>query len=194
MGSVLAVAMMAVLFFAGAWGYFWLLRPHPLVAPLTRLPAGGGPIVSPSVLVPLIAVAATGLLAGILVTAPRISPLAAGLPGLLLLGWTAMYVVSVRRAVDLIPLKAHAYGAGFEAMLVTGLLGAAGLAMIIPLFVPSRWRRRGASPEIAGTGEYSWGPAAFTGSQPAADDDFTEAAYPALAASPLPVRRPGDGH
>ena len=36
----------------------------------------------------LIAVAATGLLAGILIAAPRISPLAAGLPGLLLLGLT----------------------------------------------------------------------------------------------------------
>ena len=71
----------------------------------------------------LIAVAGTGLLAGILVAAPRISPLAAGLPGLALLGWTALYLVSVRHAVHLIPLKSHPYGAGFEAMLVHGILG-----------------------------------------------------------------------
>ena len=86
--------------------------------------------------------AGTGLLAGILVAVPRISPLGAGLPGLLLLGLTARYVVSVRHAVSLIPLKSHSFGAGFEAMLFDGILGAAGLVMITPLFVPSRWRGR----------------------------------------------------
>lgn len=185
MGSVLAVIMVAVLFFSGAWGYFWLLHPRPLVVPLSRLPAGGGPITSPSVLAPLIAVAATGLLAGILVAAPRISPLAAGLPGLLLLGWTAMYVVNVRRAVGLIPLKSHAYGAGFEAMLVTGILGAAGLAMIMPLFMPSRWRGRGRAGS-SGADEYLSGLVVVPGMQPPGDDDLPGEAYPAQATGPLP--------
>ena len=185
MGSVLAVIMVAVLFFSGAWGYFWLLHPRPLVVPLSRLPAGGGPITSPSVLAPLIAVAATGLLAGILVAAPRISPLAAGLPGLLLLGWTAMYVVNVRRAVGLIPLKSHAYGAGFEAMLVTGILGAAGLAMIMPLFIPSRWRGRGRAAS-SGTDEYLSGLVVVPGMQPPGDDDLPGEAYPSQATGPLP--------
>ena len=93
-------------------------------------------------LVALGALAGTGLLAGILIAAPRISPLAAGLPGLLLLGLTALYLVSVRRADELIPLRSHVFGAGFETLLARGLLGAAGLAMIVPLFVPSRWRSR----------------------------------------------------
>ena len=185
MGSVLAVIMVAVLFFSGAWGYFWLLHPRPLVVPLSRLPAGGGPITSPSVLAPLIAVAATGLLAGILVAAPRISPLAAGLPGLLLLGWTAMYVVNVRRAVGLIPLKSHAYGAGFEAMLVTGILGAAGLAMIMPLFMPSRWRGRGRAAS-SGADEYLSGLVVVPGMQPPGDDDLPGEAYPSQATGPLP--------
>ena len=185
MGSVLAVIMVAVLFFSGAWGYFWLLHPRPLVVPLSRLPAGGGPITSPSVLAPLIAVAATGLLAGILVAAPRISPLAAGLPGLLLLGWTAMYVVNVRRAVGLIPLKSHAYGAGFEAMLVTGILGAAGLAMIMPLFIPSRWRGRGRAAS-SGADEYLSGLVVVPGMQPPGDDDLPGEAYPSQATGPLP--------
>jgi hypothetical protein len=134
------------------------------------------------VLAPLIAVAATGLLAGILVAAPRISPLAAGLPGLLLLGWTALYVVNVRRAVSLIPLKSHAYGAGFEAMLVTGILGAAGLAMIMPLFIPSRWRshRPAAS---SGADEYLSGSVVAPGGQP---DDLPEVADPWRATGPLP--------
>ena len=131
MGVVLAMVMAGVLFFAGAWGY---LRLMARTAPLSRLPAGGGSLLSDhGMLAALIAVAGTGLLAGILVAAPRVSPLAAGLPGLVLLGWTALYLVSVRHAVHLIPLKSHPYGAGFEAMLVHGILGAAGLAMIIPL-------------------------------------------------------------
>jgi len=187
MGNVLAVVMMAVLFFAGAWGYFWVLHPRPLVVPLSRPPAGGGAIVSPSVLVPLIALAATGLLAGILIAAPRISPLAAGLPGLVLLGWTAMYVVNVRHAVGLIPLKSHTYGAGFEAMLITGLLGAAGMAMIIPLFAPSRWRTRrpAASSDMTVEDEYTSGLVAVTGSQPPADDDLPAEAYQSRAARTL---------
>jgi hypothetical protein len=152
-GILLAVVMAAVLFFAGAWGY---LRLTALTTPLSQVPAGGGSLLSDHhMLAGLAAVAATGLLAGILVAAPRISPLAAGLPGLLLLGLTVLYLVSVRHAVHLIPLKSHPYGAGFEAMLFHGILGAAGLAMIIPMFVPSRWRaRRTDEPEVIGDPEY----------------------------------------
>jgi hypothetical protein len=139
-GIVLAIVMAGVLFFAGAGGYLRLLRLPATVVPLSRLPADGGSLLSDhSVLAALIAVACTGMLAGILIAPPRISPLAAGLPGLVLLGWTALYLLSVRHAADLIPLRSHAYGAGFEAMLFDGILGAAGLAMIIPAFVPSRW-------------------------------------------------------
>ena len=60
--------------------------------------------------------------------------------GLALLAWTGLYLFSVQRAVHYIPLKSQSYGTGFEAMLFDGVLAAAGLAMIIPLFVPSRWR------------------------------------------------------
>jgi len=48
----------------------------------------------------------------------------------------------VPRAMRYIPLRAHPYGAGFAALLETGLLALAGAAMVVPLFVPSRWRRR----------------------------------------------------
>ncbi len=158
-GILLAVVMAGVLFFAGAWGY---LRLTALTTPLARMPAGGGSLLSDHhMLAGLIAVAGTGLLAGILIAVPRISPLAAGLPGLLLIGLTVLYLVSVRHAVHLIPLKSHPYGAGFEALLVHGILGAAGLAMIIPMFVPSRWRaRRTPEPEVASDAGYIPG---FTG-------------------------------
>ena len=145
-GIVLAVIMTGVLFFPGAWGYLRLLRLPAPADQLSDLPAGGGSLVSEHhVLLALAAVAGTALLAGILVAAPRISPLAAGLPGLLLLGWTGLYLVSVRQAADLIPLRADPFGAGFEAMLFNGVLGAAGLAMIVPMFVPSRWGTRPAA-------------------------------------------------
>jgi hypothetical protein len=86
-----------------------------------------------------------------------VSPLAAGLPGLVLVAWTALYVSDVREAVRLIPLKSRDFGAGFEALLFAGLLGAAGLAMIVPLFVPSRWRRPSRVAGYAASGESSLG-------------------------------------
>src|SRR5215475_7913216 len=118
--------MTLVMFFAGAWGYERLLRlPAPAGSP-GALPAGGGSLLSSSpVLYAMAAVAA-----------------AAGLPGLLLIGWTTLYLYRVQPATDLIPLKSYAFGAGWEALLFNGILAAVGLAMIIPLFIPSRWRRR----------------------------------------------------
>jgi hypothetical protein len=143
-GIVLAVAAALVLFFAGGWGYLRLLRAPAATGPLASLPAQGGSLISNhNVLAALAALLATGLVAGILIAVPRISPLAAGLPGLALLALTGLYLASVRHAVQLIPLRTRAFGAGFEDMLVDGVLAMAGLAMIIPLFVPSRWRRRG---------------------------------------------------
>jgi hypothetical protein len=150
-GIILAIVMAGVLFFAGAWGYVRVLRLPAPAGPLSRLPAGGGSLIANhGVLTSLVAVAATGLLAGLLIAIPRISPLAAGLPGLVLIAWTVLYLVTVRHAVSLIPLKSHPYGAGFEAMLFNGILGAAGLAMIIPMFVPSRWRahRKAVEPAV----------------------------------------------
>jgi hypothetical protein len=185
-GILLAVVMAAVLFFAGAWGY---LRLTALTTPLSRLPAGGGSLLSDHrMLAGLAAVAGAGLLAGVLVAVPRISPLAAGLPGLLLLGLTVLYLVSVRHAVQLIPLKSHPYGAGFEAMLLHGILGAAGLAMIIPMFVPSRWRaRRTPEPEVIGDPEYLPGFGGITepllSADPASYPDQGAQAGPAV---PLP--------
>jgi hypothetical protein len=148
-GIVLAVIMTGVLFFPGAWGYLRLLRLPVPADQLSDLPAGGGSLISEHhVLLALAAVAGTALLAGILVAAPRISPLAAGLPGLLLLGWTGLYLANVRQGADLIPLRSDPFGAGFEAMLFNGVLGAAGLAMIVPMFIPSRWRTRLATDEF----------------------------------------------
>src|SRR5216117_4024474 len=129
-GVMLAIVMAAALFFAASWGYLKLLIG----------PAGRGTLLHDhAVLEGFGALLGVSLLAGLLMAVPRISPLAAGLPGLALLAWTGLYLFSVRHAVQYIPLKSRAYGTGFEAMLFDGVLALAGLAMVIPLFVPSRW-------------------------------------------------------
>jgi hypothetical protein len=137
---MLAIVMAAAVFFAASWGYLRLLIGP---AGLGRLPAGGGSLLhNHAVLEGFGALLGVGLLAGLLMAVPRISPLAAGLPGLAMLAWTGLYLFSVRHAVQYIPLKSLAYGTGFAALLFDGVLALAGLAMIVPLFVPSRWRSR----------------------------------------------------
>jgi hypothetical protein len=139
-GVALAIVMAAAVYFAASWGYLKLL-----IGPARTgvLPAGGGSLIhNHAVLEGFGVLLAVGLLAGILMAVPWISPLASGLPGLAMLAWSGLYLFSVRRAVHYIPLKSQSYGAGFEALLFDGVLAAAGLAMIIPLFVPSRWRIR----------------------------------------------------
>jgi hypothetical protein len=152
-GTALAVIMTAVMFFAGAWGYLQLLRLPVPPGQANALPAGGASLLSNSTtLLALAALVLTAVLAGLLAVIPWFSPLASGLPGVLLIAWTALYLVSVRRAVEFIPLRSHSFGAGWEALLFNGILGAAGAVMVFPLFIPSRWRtsRRAESEEFTG--------------------------------------------
>ena len=142
-GAALAVAMTLVMYFGAAWGYLQLLRLPVPPGQASALPAGGGSLLSNSTaLLALAVLVVTAVLAAVLAVVPWVSPLASGLPGLLLIGWTALYLVNVRHAVQLIPLRSHAFGAGWEALLFNGILGAVGVAMVFPLFIPSRWRLR----------------------------------------------------
>jgi len=128
-GIGLAVGLAAAVFFAASWGYLRLLRIPVANGGASTLPAqGGGLLHDSNVLYAFAAVAGTTL--------------AAGLPGLALIAWTIVYGFSVRRAVHYIPLRGDTYGLGFEAMLMNGVLAAAGLALVVPLFIPSRWRPR----------------------------------------------------
>jgi len=133
--------MASVMFLAGGWGYLRLLKLQAAPGQAAALPAGGGSLLSDhSMLLALGALVATAVLGGLLVVIRRISPLAAGLPGLLLLAWTALYLVSVKHAVELIPLRSRAFGAGWEELLFSGVLGAVGAVLVMPLLIPSRWR------------------------------------------------------
>ena len=94
-GVALAIVMAAAIFFAASWGYLKLLSGSAK----GTLPAGSGSLIHDhAVLEGFGVLLAVGLLAGILMVVPMISPLAAGLPGLALLAWTGLYLFSVRRA------------------------------------------------------------------------------------------------
>lgn len=141
-GIALGVGITLAMFFGGAWSYLQLLKLPVPPGRASALPAGGGSLLSDSTaLLALAVIAATAVLAGLLAFLPRVSPLASGLPGLLFLAWTALYLVNVRQAVHLIPLRSQSFGAGWEGLLFNGMLGAAGAVMVFPLFIPSRWRR-----------------------------------------------------
>jgi hypothetical protein len=142
-GIGLAIGLAAAVFFAASWGYLRLLRVPVANGGASTLPAQGGSLLHDNnTLYAFAALAGTLLLAGIFIAVRQISPLAAGLPGLALVAWTVVYLLGVRRAVHYIPLRGETYGLGFEAMLMNGVLAAAGLALVVPLFVPSRWRSR----------------------------------------------------
>src|SRR6201982_1239769 len=139
-GVILAIVLAAAIFFAASWGYLKLLIGP---AGIGRRPAGGGSLLhNHAVREGFGVMLGVGLLAGLLIAVPRISPLAAGLPGLALLAWTGLYLFSVRHAVQYIPLKSRAYGTGFEGLLLDGVLALIGMAMVIPRFNPPRWRGR----------------------------------------------------
>jgi hypothetical protein len=131
-GVVLGVLTGGALFVGAGWG----------VDKITTLRAGGSSLSSTHGLIAVAAVGAVGLLLGLLLAVPAFSPLAAGLPGVVLLGWSALLVASSSRATRLIPLHAHTFAVGFHSMLTSGVLALLGAALIVPLFVPSRWRRR----------------------------------------------------
>src|SRR5215470_14876682 len=98
-GLALALALAAAVFFVGTWGYLRLLRVPVVNGAAATLPAAGGSLLHQrNVLLAFAALAGVGLLAGICIAVPRISPLAAGLPGLGLLAWTVLYLVNVGRA------------------------------------------------------------------------------------------------
>jgi hypothetical protein len=142
-GFVLAIVAALSIFFGGGWGYLHLLTVPTAHEAVSNLPGGGGSLLHHhQVLYAMAALLGVGLLIGLLMVIPWVSPLASGLPGLALLALTGFYLVRVHQAVHLIPLRTRPYGLGFEALLFNGVLALLGLAMVIPLFVPSRWWRR----------------------------------------------------
>jgi hypothetical protein len=138
-GLILALVTSAVIFLGAGWSSARILAAHAAAASLTST---SGALV-------LAALLGTGSFLGLLVAAPISSPLGAGLPGLILLGWSALHVMNAHLALRLIPLSGTTAGAGFQTLLIGGLLALLGAIMIVPMFVPSRWRSREPVDEFA---------------------------------------------
>ena len=137
-GILLALVLLAMLFFGTAWGVGRLVVLRGSVTALGTENA----LTSNRGLMAVGVVLATGLVIGILLVVPAVSPFATGLPGLILLGWSALVVIHSKYAVRYLPWPGSHFGTGLAYLLFNGVLGLLGAVMIIPLIVPSRWRRR----------------------------------------------------
>ncbi|WP_067179661.1 hypothetical protein [Microtetraspora niveoalba] len=134
-GLLLGALLAAVLLFGGGWAAQELVR-------------GAVSNVNPSgdsrMLIALGVVAVVGLLLG-LVLAGRVSPLAAFVPSIALLAWTVVYALDVTRAAGLAPTATSLHeevvqaGRGMVTLLSTGVYGALGVALFLPVLMPSRW-------------------------------------------------------
>src|SRR5262249_61428740 len=98
-GFILAIALGGALFFAAGWGF-----TH-----MTSLAAHGINLTGRTGLTALAALGGTGLFLGILLAVRAISPLATGLPGLVLLAWSAPLAVSTHRALGWVPPPGHSF-------------------------------------------------------------------------------------
>lgn len=138
LGFVLALGLLAILFFGMAWsvGRIVVLRGSVTALGTEHALTSTRGLIAVGVLV------ATGLVIGILLAAPAVSPVATGLPGLVLLAWSALVVMHSRYAVRYLPWPGSHFGTGLTYLLFNGVLGLIGAVMIIPLIVPSRWRGR----------------------------------------------------
>ena len=137
-GLVLALLLSAALFFGAGWG----------ISKFSAMQAGHGTRAlsawaSLHNALPLAALIGTGLLIGILLAVRPVSALATGLPGLALLGWSALVLVRGSQALGYLPMSGSHFAAGFATLSSSGALAVAGSAMIIPLFMPTRWRGSG---------------------------------------------------
>ncbi|MEV1175573.1 hypothetical protein [Nonomuraea sp. NPDC049784] len=109
--------------------------------------AAASPPDSQKMWIALGAMAAIGLVVG-LVVAGRVSPLATFVPSMVLLAWTVVYALDVNRALSFIPSEPSVNqiirdaGFGAKTLLTTGVFALLGVALFIPVLMPSRWSRR----------------------------------------------------
>ncbi|WP_245657200.1 hypothetical protein [Herbidospora mongoliensis] len=134
-GLLVGIVVAAALLFGGGWASRELLRGS-----VTDV----DPIRDTRMLIALGIMAAVGLLLG-LVIAGRLSPLAAFVPSMVLLAWTVVYAIDVSRATSLAPTgvtlqkEIAEAGQGMLALLSSGIFGLLGIALFVPVLMPSRW-------------------------------------------------------
>jgi hypothetical protein len=135
LGFVIGVVVAAVILFGTGWASQDVVRGAV---------SGVAPVSNGRILVGLGVMALAGLVLG-LVLVGRISPLAAFVPSMVLLAWTVVYALDVTRAMNLAPVGpalqqdlAQA-GRGMVSLLASGVFAMLGVALFIPVLMPSRW-------------------------------------------------------
>ncbi|HEY3687846.1 MAG TPA: hypothetical protein VGL93_32715 [Streptosporangiaceae bacterium] len=136
-GFILGIIAVPIVLYGTGWGY----------ARTRGLAVGASPASTPELL-GYAALGGVGLLIG-LILATRVSPLAAFLPAAALLAWTGALFWDAQRASGWAP--GGAAGSGMSALLASGVYGLLGVALLLPLLMPRRWRRR---EEDAGDGTF----------------------------------------
>jgi hypothetical protein len=139
LGFLLALAMSAALFFGGGLGAWRFSTWHGAASGV-----GFHALIKEPNYAPLAALLGAAALLGILLVVQRVSPLATGLPGLALLGWSAYFVLRGHKALSYVPLQGSHYAAGFTVLLESGFAAFLGVVMLAPFMLPSRWH----GPEI----------------------------------------------
>lgn len=108
---------------------------------------GTTPVVGQKLWIALGVMGAIGLVLG-LVVAGRISPLATFVPSMVLLAWTVVYALDMNRALSLVPTEPSVnqlvrdVATGDKTLLTSGVWALVGVALFIPVLMPSRWSRR----------------------------------------------------
>lgn len=137
-GLLLGVFVAAALLIGGGWAYQEVMRGAV---------QNVDPIEDPRMLIAIGVMAAVGLLLG-LVLVCRASPLATFVPSMALLAWTVVYVLDVSRAASLAPTAASVHrevaqaGQGALMLLSGGVYAMIGIALFLPVLMPSRWAGR----------------------------------------------------
>ncbi|MGW5265671.1 hypothetical protein ACWEQG_32250 [Microbispora sp. NPDC004025] len=152
-GLLLGVVVAAALLLGGGWASQEAVR-------------GAAQSIDPAkdtrMLIALGVMAVVGLLLG-LVLVGRVSPLAAFVPSMALLAWTVVYVLDVSRAASLVPTGPSVQaellqaGRGMLTLLSTGVYGLLGVALFLPVLMPSRWAGREREEEQEEEYEESYG-------------------------------------
>ncbi|GAA3804212.1 hypothetical protein GCM10022226_25030 [Sphaerisporangium flaviroseum] len=145
LGLLLGVVVTAILLAGTGWASQDAYRG------MTSVAAGAASAVDPvrdtKALIGLAAMLVAGLILG-LVMAGRVSPLATFVPSMALLAWTVIYALDVNRALGLAPVDPSMNpmivqsGKGMQELLGMGIFAMLGIALFIPVLMPSRWAGR----------------------------------------------------
>ena len=134
-GFVLGVLLTPALAYGAGWGY---ARAGAALDPLGQAVTDRTRLYGA-----LSLMAATGLVAGVVIVARWASPLVSLIPALSYLGSTVYFLVEPESALRLLDdvRPAGELVTGLQVLLTTGVFALIGFALLTPAWTPGRWRR-----------------------------------------------------